>query len=309
MRILFITATRLGDAVLSTALVEHLRARYPQARFTIACGPVAAGLWDRLPGLERVIVLEKRRFDLHWALLWMRAATTLWDLAVDLRGSAVTLLLAARRRRIMRGGRRPGHRLTHLAGVLGLDPATLRTAVWTAAEDDAAAAAVLPDGPSYFALGPTANWAGKVWPAERFVSLYRLVTARAGGEWRPAVFAGPGEAERALAADVLAGLPDAIDLQGRLGLPAIASALRRASLFAGNDSGLMHLAAAAGAPTLGLFGPSRASEYAPVGRNARCVVSPGPEGAAPIMGITVERAAEAALSLLQARPLLQSRPG
>jgi heptosyltransferase III len=41
--------------------------------------------------------------------------------------------------------------------------------------------------------------------------------------------------------------------------------LRRAALFVGNDTGLMHIAAAAGAPTLGLFGPTQSSRYAPWG--------------------------------------------
>ena len=40
-------------------------------------------------------------------------------------------------------------------------------------------------------------------------------------------------------------------------------------MYVGNDSGLMHLAAAAGTPTLGLFGPSSASEYGPAGRCTR----------------------------------------
>ena len=71
------------------------------------------------------------------------------------------------------------------------------------------------------------------------------------------------------------------------------------SLFIGNDSGLMHLAAAAGAPTLGLFGPSPADEYAPSGRRASFVVAPGPAGAAPMAGLTVEAAAEAAVALLE----------
>ena len=43
----------------------------------------------------------------------------------------------------------------------------------------------------------------------------------------------------------------------------------------GNDSGLMHLAAAAGAPTLGLFGPTPAAEYAPAGPRAAVAVAPG----------------------------------
>jgi len=50
--------------------------------------------------------------------------------------------------------------------------------------------------------------------------------------------------------------------------------LRRARLFIGNDSGLMHLAAAAGAPTVGLFGPSDDRRYAPWGPKTRVVRGP-----------------------------------
>ena len=86
---------------------------------------------------------------------------------------------------------------------------------------------------------------------------------------------GPGEAEHALAAPVLAGLPGSVDLVGSLTLPEAAAVLAGVSLFLGNDSGLMHLAAAAGAPTLGLFGMSPANEYAPFGPHAAAVVHQG----------------------------------
>ena len=89
----------------------------------------------------------------------------------------------------------------------------------------------------------------------------------------PAVFAGPGQQEHAMAAPLLATLPGAIDLVGRLTLPEAAACLARCALFVGNDFGLMHLAAAAGTPTLGLFGPTPAAEYAPAGRSARVVMS------------------------------------
>ena len=53
---------------------------------------------------------------------------------------------------------------------------------------------------------------------------------------------------------------------GGVDLLTAAAVLRRCALFVGNDTGLMHIAAAAGAPTLGLFGPSHASHYGPWGR-------------------------------------------
>ncbi|MFM8375637.1 MAG: glycosyltransferase family 9 protein, partial [Phenylobacterium sp.] len=60
-----------------------------------------------------------------------------------------------------------------------------------------------------------------------------------------------------------------IDLVGRADLVTLHAALGHARLFIGNDSGLMHLAAAAGAPTLGLFGPSDERLYAPWGEKCR----------------------------------------
>src|SRR5262249_47420284 len=74
--------------------------------------------------------------------------------------------------------------------------------------------------------------------------------------------------EQGQAAPLLAALPPArrIDLVGRTDLLTAAAVLRRSALFIGNDTGLMHLAAASGTPTLGLFGPSPVERYAPWGR-------------------------------------------
>lgn len=296
MRILFVTATRLGDAVLSTGLLDHLLTTYPTATFTVACGPVAAGIFQRMPRLERLILVEKRKLDLHWWGVWRACVATRWDLAVDLRGSALTFLIPARRRAIMRGGRRAGHRLTHLAASLNLATPPWPVA-WTDAADRLHAATVLPPEGSLIGLGPTANWDGKIWPGARFVALFEALAARLPGA-RAVVFGGPGAGERAAAAPVLAGLPGAIDLVGRLSLPQAAAALARCTLFVGNDSGLMHLAASTGTPTLGLFGPTRASEYAPAGAITAAVLAEGTPGDAPMEALPVSSVVLAAAQLL-----------
>ena len=89
-------------------------------------------------------------------------------------------------------------------------------------------------------------------------------------------------------------LPDAIDLVGRLTLPEVAACMARCAIFIGNDSGLMHIAAAAGCPTLGLFGPTPANEYGPAGRCAAPVVSADRTMA----GLSVDAAFGAAVGLL-----------
>ncbi len=267
-RILFVTATRVGDAVLSTGLIDHLLRTETEPRITVACGPAAAGLFANMPGLERVILLHKRRFAAHWLGLWRQVVGVRWDLVVDLRGSLLAWCLSARRRAVM-GARQAGRpRLAQIGSVLGLDPPPAPV-VWTSAQDRARAETLIPPGTPVIGLGPTANWRGKVWAPERFVALFDRLSSADGplpGS-RAAVFAGPGAEEAALAKPVLAALPRGrtIDLVGRLSLSEAAACLARCALFVGNDSGLMHLAAAAGAPTLGLFGPSPVAEYAPIG--------------------------------------------
>jgi heptosyltransferase III len=300
MRILFVTSNRLGDSVLSTGLLNHLLLTHPDARFTIACGPVAEGVFLRMPNRDRTIVLDKRPYRLHWPTLWFEAVRTRWDLVVDIRGSALAWMVTAQRRAVMR--RRSGHKIAQLAAILGIDPPPLPV-TWTAPEDRARAATLLPADRPVVALAPTANWVPKVWPRERFVALFRVLAEEVLPGAVPAVFAGPGDAERTMAAPVLAALPGAVDLVGRLNLPEVAACLARCSLFIGNDSGLMHLSAAAGVPTLGLFGPTDAAEYAPSGRQARAVVSASNR----IDDLRVEQALSEAVRLLAQDGAMLSR--
>ncbi|MBV8096005.1 MAG: glycosyltransferase family 9 protein [Acetobacteraceae bacterium] len=299
MRILFISSNRIGDAVLSTGLLDHLIRTHPEASITVACGPAAEGVFARMPNRAETILLDKRPFDLHWAPFWWHAARRRWDLVVDIRGSALSWLVPTRRRAVMRPG--PGHKTAQLAAVLRLSPPPVPVA-WTGPEDRALAAELLPSGPTV-ALGPTANWSGKIWPAQHFVALFRALENGFLPGATPVILAGPGEQERSLAAPVADALPAAIDLTGRLSLPQVAACLARVSLYIGNDSGLMHLAAAAGAPTLGLFGPTRAAEYAPAGPRAAAVTASGPR----MEDLSVVDALSAAVWLLNRDALVDGR--
>ena len=291
VRILFVTANRLGDAVLSTGLLDYLNRTYPAARITVACGPVAEGVFQRMPNLERIVVIAKQPYGRHWLPLWGMTVTRCWDLVVDIRGSVLSWLIPVRRRAVMRPSN--GHKTLQLARVLRLDPAPLPV-VWFSAEDAARAATLFPVSRPVIVLAPTANWAPKIWPAERFASLFQRLAANNLPGAVPAVVAGPGTAEAATARPVLDALPGAIDLVGRLTLPEIAAFVARSSLFVGNDSGLMHLAAAAGTPTLGLFGPTDASEYSPAGRRASALIGTD----ADMASISLDAAVDAATRLL-----------
>ncbi len=277
MDILFVTATRIGDAVLSTGLIAHLIERYPGARLTIAAGPVAAPLFDAVPGCKRVLIVEKRRWSLHWLPLYGAVATRRWDIVVDLRGSALAWLLRAGERRVMAKGDAGEHRVRQLGRLFDLDPPP-GPLLWTAPHHDRAAAALLPSGGPVLAIGPAANWRGKQWRAERFAELVPRLTGPNGPlpGARVAVLAAGHEREQAR--PLLDAIPAdrRIDLVGRVDLLTAAAVLRGCALFIGNDTGLMHIAAACGTPTLGLFGPSPSRQYAPWGPRTAFVASADP---------------------------------
>lgn len=267
MRILFITSTRVGDAVLSTGVLRHLIESHPGARITVACGPAAAPLFEAVPGLERLIVLDKMLMSLHWLRMWGLCVGTFWGMVVDLRNAPLSYLLAARRHRHLHRTKTAGHRLLQTAAVVGLGEAPPSPGLWTLPSHEQRARKLIADGPPVLAIGPTANWRAKTWPAERFAELCRRVTAADGllPGGRVALFGRADERPDVLA--LIEAIPEdrRIDLIGAIGLLDIYACLRRSALYVGNDSGLMHMAAAAGIPTLGLFGPSKEENYAPWG--------------------------------------------
>lgn len=279
MDILFVTATRIGDAVLSTGLLAYLVDRYPGARLTIAAGPIAAPLFEAVPGIERLIVVEKRRWALHWLPLYAAVGARRWDLVVDLRGSVLAWLLRSGERKVVAKGDDREHRVRQLGHLFGLDPAP-GPRLWTASCHDRAAAALIPSGAPVLAVGPAANWRGKQWRGERFAELARRLTGADGPLPRARVAVLAAGHERGQALPLIEAMPAnrLIDLVGRVDLLTAAAVLRRCALFVGNDTGLMHIAAATGTPTLGLFGPSPIEKYAPWGsRTAVARTADAPE--------------------------------
>src|SRR3954471_16650499 len=149
MRILFITSNRLGDAVLSTGLLDHLIRTWPAARITVVCGPVAEGLFARMPNRERTIILQKQSFGRHWLPLWGRTVTTAWDLVVDIRASAMAWLVPTRQRAVFR--RADGPKIAQLAAILRLSPPPLPVA-WFSEADRSRVDRLLPPARPLIAL-------------------------------------------------------------------------------------------------------------------------------------------------------------
>ena len=268
MQILFITSSRVGDAILTTGILKYLVDHHQTAKFTIACGPVAKGLFDNVPGLEAVITMRKRSLLGHWRRLYFSTFLKRWDLVVDLRGSAIAWFLPTKRRVIYKKKNKKIHRIEDMKNVFKSNTPH-PPHIWLSKENKKFADDILGErmAQSLIVIGPTANWGAKIWEADRFSNIVHLLTSnfRSLQSAMIAVVGGPGE--EFIAKPVLNAIPSEqrIDLVGAIPFLDVAAVLERATIYVGNDSGLMHLSAAVGAPTLGLFGPTREANYRPWG--------------------------------------------
>jgi heptosyltransferase-3 len=149
---------------------------------------------------------------------------------------------------------------------LDIDPGPAPTPlVFTQEEDEAAGeiAASLPRG--FLALHPGSGSLRKNWPAGRFAELVGL--RGRGAPWLLVRGSADDDAARPLG-----DLPGAV-LARNLPVRLLGALLSRAGLYIGNDSGVTHLAAAAGAPTVALFGPTDPATWSPVGPRVEVVES------------------------------------
>ena len=153
---------------------------------------------------------------------------------------------------------------------LGGQPEDTRLEVWTSTDDEQFAQDLLSrhgivTADFLVALAPGAAWAYRRWPADRFVEVGRWLQET----YNATVLIIAGQGERGLADQIERGLQGrlTINLAGKTTLREMAAVLKRCHLFIGNDSGPMHIAAASGVPSVGLFGTGEYERFRPWGKD------------------------------------------
>jgi len=291
-RILLVRLSHLGDVVHALPVFHALRQAYPDARVAWAVQREFASLLQGLPGLERVLVFERRGGLRAWLDLRQELAVFSPTLAIDAQGnlkSALATLASGAPRRVglarcdwreplgaavlteralpsseLSGGVHALDRMLALSRhITGLGPdAVLRT-------DPGLSAAELARGRELLARrGPRGNGvlivlqlarAGDVrsWPLERFEVLARRLV---GSGRRVLALSGPEEQAEGLQLERrLAGEDRIAHWVGQRGLRELAAlwaaAAEQGARFVGCDSGPLHLAVACGLPVVALAGP------------------------------------------------------
>jgi heptosyltransferase-2 len=303
-RILVVRAAGIGDLLLAVPALRALRAALPQATVDVLVTPQAAPLLRDSPLADRVIVFDKTHWDylpdwLHAPRqlgvllgLWRTLRAARYDVVLVMHHQ--TLRFGRLKYRALLGAARPAvavgldngraqffdvsvrddgfgarheaeYALEIVAATLGMDrPSLTGTTLADLGWGDLAVAPRAVDPPLIVMHPGSGGYSlARRWPVERFATVAHTLHDETGA--RVAVV---GSDEDAAVKVQLARLLDTpswlITQPPAATLRETTALLARASLFIGNDSLPMHLAAAAGAPIIAIFGPSNHRAWAPV---------------------------------------------
>lgn len=273
MRVLFITHSNIGCAVLSTGLLNRLLKSYPQAVFDIVVGHRAAAVFETFPNLGKLVAFRKKRFHGHYFSLFSSLRKTDYDLIVDVRTPWLGRMLKGKKKLVFKGKPNvPMHMAEQMAALWpeGAE-AKIKLSVWSSEKAMQQAADTLEGSRPVMVLAPAANWVAKQWPQKNWAMLCDEIEERSAA---PVSYVVVGAAyERANVADFVANLPAerTLDLIGKTNMNEAFAYIAQADLFMGNDSSLGHVAAACGVPMVSLFGPSADDLYRPYGESVMLV--------------------------------------
>lgn len=296
MKILVRATNWVGDAILSIPALAAIRARWPRAEIAVLGRPWVAELYrgqgyaDRLllfdhTGRHRGVLgrrrlvseLRRERFDVGLLLQnAFEAAWIAWRAHIPVRigyNRDARGFLLTRAVDVPRPGETAGHEAYYYLELLRragwverfekVEQIELRVdpAARDAAETVLGRAGARRDA-FRIAIAPGAAYgSAKCWPPERYAVLADRLIAEFDGD----VILFGTVAETEVVRRILAAMcRRAVNLVGQTSIGELAACFSLCHLFIGNDSGAMHVAAAAGLPVVGIFGPSDPAGTAPV---------------------------------------------
>ncbi len=288
-RILIVNVNWLGDTLFATPFIRAVRERYPNSYIAILTHPRCYEILEGNPNINEIIIYDEkkqhkgllRRFSI---VAYLRSKR--FDTAFILRKSLSRTLLLLFSKIPMRVGyrsKRAGFLLTkkvdippkrmhkveyflNLGKAVGIESSNKNYQITISENDIKKAEKILSDNgvgdKNFVALNPGGNWGPKRWPVSNFAKLGDEIFERL----RVPVVVTGAEKDMDLAKDI-AGLMKhrPFILCGRTGLKALGAIFKKAMCVVANDSGPMHIAVAAGANTVAIFGPTSPELTGPCG--------------------------------------------
>ena len=282
--ILIVPYMWIGDFVRCHSVVKVLRERFPDRPVDLLATSLCAPLADYMPGVRQAIVADLPRSRLALSqqnVLAQRLKREGYGMALTMPRTwkaALAPYLAGIPERVgfagevrffllndIRFGEKRLPRMIDRCAMLALPRGAEQPSDWPLPELSVPAAQIaawrlrrgLTEDRPIVALAPGAVGPAKRWTTEGYIALARRLADEGAAVW---VLGGPDE--KAVASQIAAE-SGARDLTGNDLRDAIL-ALANASVAVSNDSGLLHVAAAVGTPSIGIFGPTSPWHWAPL---------------------------------------------
>ena len=269
-KILFISLSNIGDAIMTTPVLLALHECYPEAVIDIVGDQRSSEVFKHCPFRGEIFHKQKQRFlrgtPALLKALWFQS----YDLIVDIRTDGLAYLIPAGKRytkfnkKLNRKTTGPHSVQQHMGIISEIfqgDPPQCH--VWVGEAENKYAEEVLGKyyGKRLLGLGIGANAEIKIWPTENYLSLLE----KAGEFFDAAIFLGDDrDKERSDFISSRVDMP-CINLCGITDILQAVAVQRCLTGFIGNDSGLGHMASAAGIPTITIFGIGDPDRYRPWG--------------------------------------------
>ena len=257
MKILFICSNLIGDTILSSGAINHIINQNQEAKLTFVVGPTAAPLLKNYKNIENIIIFKKRKLNLHWLDIFQKTYSIKWDIIVDFRSSALSLLLKNNKKYIFKK-LHSIHHIQQLNSSFGFECSNLL--IPTSDDEANKVNNHLDNSFKHVVIFPGGNWTPKLWSAENYNETMKLLIDK----YDKIKFIIVGSLKEKnkfynlLIKDIKEDL--IIDLFGH-NLTLTSAYMKKSDVFIGNDSGLMHLAVASKLRVISLFGPTNDLVY------------------------------------------------
>ena len=270
-RILVFSFSFIGDAVLSTSVIQPLRRQFPDAHITFLVGPRAFDLLATDPNIDATLIYDNRGEHAGWKGR-LRLIKTLrlgkFDLVINLRDSLIARCIGAEHWGLARGDSNR-HAVTRYLEVLqrqGVDTTKAHPVLeLTEGERTAAHHFLQETGIEserlLIGIHPGGNWEYKLWDGKSYANLASILSERRNATIL--LFAGPNERElQTRVAEMMDVPPILVQTDDLRQLTALISAC---DVYIGNDTGPMHIAVAVATPVVALFGSTNHIRSGPYG--------------------------------------------
>ncbi|MDD4954001.1 MAG: lipopolysaccharide heptosyltransferase II [Candidatus Omnitrophica bacterium] len=282
-KILFVTLSNIGDAILTLPVLDALRARFPEADITVVSGPRPKEIFEGNPDIEGLIIYDKHARLKEKLKLISRLRKEEFSAVVDLRNSLFGFLLPARYksspfliipRRIKHMSQRHLCRLPRaiLAEAESIE-AQADKSIWISKEDENYINNLLDESrisknDKIFVISAGARSHTKRWAKENFARVIKALIK----EYKARVILVGDKEDQAINEYLKENSSDPLlDLSAKTTLPQLAYLLKKAEVVITNDSAVLHLASYLNRPVVAIFGPTNEEKYGPWSKTSALV--------------------------------------